>query len=100
MKWAEAALRGGDTPEAHHVLGKAYQAAGRPDSALPELRRAFEGAPAQRDFCRTLGRPFSSTGTSRRPWLYSEKGHRQFPKNPEIALAYGVSLLRSAPARG
>ncbi len=91
VKWAEAALRGGDTPEAHHVLGKAYQAAGRPDSALPELRRAFEGAPAQEVFLSDFGQALLEHGDFSEALAILEKGHRQFPKNPQIALAYGVA---------
>jgi tetratricopeptide (TPR) repeat protein len=91
VKWAEAALRGGDTPDAHHVLGKAYQAAGRPDSALPELRRAFERAPAQEVFLSDLAQALLEHGDFAEALALLEKGRRQFPKNPQIALAYGVA---------
>jgi tetratricopeptide (TPR) repeat protein len=91
VKWAEAALRSADTPEAHHVLGKAYQAAGRPDSALPELRRAFEGAPAQEVFLSDFGQALLQHGDFAEALAILEKGHRQFPRNPQIALAYGVA---------
>ena len=91
VKWAEAALRGADTPEAHHVLGKAYQAAGRPDSALPELRRAFEGAPAQEVFLSDLAQALLDHGDFAEALALLEKGQREFPKSPQIALAYGVA---------
>lgn len=91
VKWAEAALRGGDTPEAHHLLGKAYQAAGRPDSALPELRRAFERAPAQEVFLSDFGQALLDHGDFAEALAILEKGRRQFPKNPQIVLAYGVA---------
>jgi tetratricopeptide (TPR) repeat protein len=91
VKWAEVALRGGDTPEAHHILGKAYQAAGRPDSALPELRRAFEGAPAQELFLSDFGQALLDHGDLAEALAVLEKGQRQFPKNPQIVLAYGVA---------
>jgi tetratricopeptide (TPR) repeat protein len=91
VKWAEAALRGADTPEAHHVLGKAYQAAGRPDSALPELRRAFERAPAQEVFLSDFGQALLDHGEFADALALLEKGRRQFPKNSQIALAYGVA---------
>jgi tetratricopeptide (TPR) repeat protein len=91
MKWAEAALRGGDTPEAHHVLGKAYQAAGRPDSALPELRRAFERAPAQEVFLSDFAQALLDHGDFAEALAILEKGQRQFPKDPQIVLAYGVA---------
>ena len=95
VKWAEAALRGGDTPEAHHVLGKAYQAAGRPDSALPELRRAFEGAPAQEVFLSDFrAGPSLRTGTSRRPWLYWRRATASFPRTrrSRSPMAWPVTL--------
>jgi tetratricopeptide (TPR) repeat protein len=91
VKWAEAALRGGDTAEAHHLLGKAYQAAGRPDSALPELRRAFERAPAQEVLLSDFGQALLEHGDFAEALTVLEKGHRQFAKNPQIALAYGVA---------
>jgi len=91
VKWAEAALRGGDTPEAHHLVGKAYQAAGRPDSALPELRRAFERAPAQEVFLSDFGQALLDHGDFAEALAVLEKGQRQFPKNPQIVLAYGVA---------
>jgi tetratricopeptide (TPR) repeat protein len=91
VKWAEAALRGGDIPEAHHFLGKAYQAAGRPDSALPELRRAFERAPAQEVFLSDFGQALLDHGDFAEALAILEKGQRQFPKNPQIVLAYGVA---------
>jgi tetratricopeptide (TPR) repeat protein len=91
VKWAEAALRGADTPEAHHTLGKAYQAAERPDSALPELRRAFERGPAQEVFLSDFGQALLDHGDFAEALALLEKGHRQFPKNPQIALAYGVA---------
>src|SRR5271157_4443622 len=91
VKWAEAALQGGDTPEAHHLLGKAYQAAGRSDSALPELRRAFERAPAQEVFLSDFGQALLDRGDFAEALAVLEKGQRQFPKNPQIVLAYGVA---------
>jgi tetratricopeptide (TPR) repeat protein len=91
VKWAEAALRGEDTPEAHHVLGKAYQAAGRPDSVLPELRRAFERAPAQEVFLSDFGQALLEHGDFAEALTILEKGQRQFPKNAQIVLAYGVA---------
>jgi tetratricopeptide (TPR) repeat protein len=91
VKWAEATLRGGDTPEAHHLLGKAYQAAGRPDSALPELRRAFERAPEQEVFLSDFGQALLEHGDFAEALALLEKGQRQFPKNPQIVLAYGVA---------
>jgi tetratricopeptide (TPR) repeat protein len=90
-EWAQAALRRGDTPDAHHLLGKAYQAAGRPDSALPELRRAFERAPAQEVFLSDFGQALLKHGDFAEALAILEKGQRQFPKNPQIALAYGVA---------
>jgi len=91
VKWAETAVRGADTPAAHHLLGKAYQAAGRPDSALPELRRAFERAPAQEVFLSDLGQALLNRGDFAEALALLEKGQRQFPRNPQIALAYGVA---------
>jgi len=91
VKWAGTALRGADTPGAHHLLGKAYQAAGRPDSALPELRRAFEQAPAQEVFLSDFGQALLEHGDFAEALGVLAKGHRQFPKNAQIALAYGVA---------
>ena len=81
VKWAEAALRGADSPETHHLLGKAYQAAGRPDSALPELRRAFEWRTGARGLPVGLwAGPSQGTGTSRRPWLYWRRANASFQR--------------------
>ena len=91
VKWAEAALRGEDAPAAHHLLGKAYQAAGRLDSALPELRRAFERAPSQEVFLSDFGQALLEHGDFAEALAVLEKGQRHFPKNPQIALAYGVA---------
>jgi Flp pilus assembly protein TadD len=91
VKWAEAALRGADSPELHHLLGQAYQAAGRPDSALPELRQAFERAPEQEVFLSDLGQALLKAGDFAGAFAVLEKGQRQFPKNPQIVLAYGVA---------
>jgi tetratricopeptide (TPR) repeat protein len=91
VKWAEAAVRGADTPEAHHVLGKAYRAAGRPDSGLPELRRAFELAPAQELFMSDFGQALLEHGDFAEALALLEKGQRQFPKNPQIVLDFGVA---------
>jgi tetratricopeptide (TPR) repeat protein len=91
VKWAEAALRGADIPEAHHVLGKAYQAAGRPDAALPELRRAYEGAPAQEAFLSDYGQALLEHGDFAEALALLEKGQHQFPGNPQIVLAFGVA---------
>jgi tetratricopeptide (TPR) repeat protein len=91
VKWAEAALQGADIPEAHHVLGKAYQAAGRPDTALPELRRAYEGAPLQEVFLSDYAQALLEHGDFAEALALLEKGQRQFPRNPQIVLAYGVA---------
>jgi len=88
-----AALRGADTPEAHHVLGKAYQERGRPDSALPELRLASERAPAQEVFLSDFAQALLDHGDFAEALALLEKGQRQFPKSPQIALAYWCGLL-------
>ncbi len=91
VKWAQAALRGSDSPEMHHLLGQAYQAAGRPDSALPELRRAFELAPAQEVFLSDYGQALLKAGEFAGAFAVLENGQREFPKDPQIVLAYGVA---------
>jgi len=91
VKWAETALQTLDTPDVHHLLGKAYQAAGRPDSALPELRRAFEREPSQEVFLSDFGQALLQHGDFAEALAILENGRREFPKNPQIALAFGVA---------
>jgi tetratricopeptide (TPR) repeat protein len=91
VKWAEIALRGADKPDVHHLLGKAYRATGHADSALPELRRAFELEPEQEVFLSDFGQALLEHGDFAEALSILEKGQRQFPKNPQIVLAYGVA---------
>jgi tetratricopeptide (TPR) repeat protein len=91
VKWAETAAQTLDTPEVHHLLGKAYQAAGRPDSALPELRRAFEREPGQEAFLSDLGQALLEHRDFAEALALLEKGRRQFPKSAQIELAFGVA---------
>jgi tetratricopeptide (TPR) repeat protein len=91
VKWAEAAVRADDTPEAHHLLGQAYRAARQFQSALPELRRAFERNPEQEVFLSDFAQALLDHGDFAEALAILEKGQRQFPKNPQIVLAYGVA---------
>jgi tetratricopeptide (TPR) repeat protein len=91
VKWAETAVRGDDTPDAHHLLGQAYRAAGRAESALPELRRAAQASPGQEVFVSDFGQALLEHGDFAEALAVLEKGRRQYPKSPQIALAFGVA---------
>jgi tetratricopeptide (TPR) repeat protein len=91
LKWAEAAVRGSDTPETHHLLGQAYRATRQFQSALPELRTAFERNPEQELFLSDFAQALLDHGDFAEALAILEKGQQQFPKNPQIVLAYGVA---------
>jgi tetratricopeptide (TPR) repeat protein len=75
----------------HHLLGKAYEAAGQLDRALPELRRAAEGEPPQDVFMADYGQALLERRDFANALAVLEKGKRRFPQNPQIALSYGVA---------
>lgn len=91
IKWAQSALRGEDSLAMHHLLGKAYEAAGQLDRALPELRRAAEGEPAQDVFIADYGQSLLERRDFAGALTVLEKGRKRFPQNPQLALSYGVA---------
>jgi tetratricopeptide (TPR) repeat protein len=91
VKWAQVAVHGEDSLAMHHLLGKAYQAAGKPDSALPELRRAAGGEPSQDVFIADYGQALLERRDFANALTVLGEGRQRFPKNPQIALSYGVA---------
>ncbi len=91
IKWAQTALRGEDSLAVHHLLGKAYEAAGQLERALPELQRAAEGEPAQDVFMADYGQALLEHRDFADALTVLEKGRQRFPKDPQLALSYGVA---------
>lgn len=91
VKWAQAALRRQDTPELRHLLGMAYQAAGKLDAALPELRMAAKAAPTEELFVSDYGQALLERLDFAEALAVLDAARQRFPKSSQILLSFGVA---------
>jgi tetratricopeptide (TPR) repeat protein len=91
LKWAQTALGRQDTPEMHHLLGMAYQATGKLDAALPELRTAAKAAPAKELFVSDYAQALLQRLDFAEALVVLDAARERFPKSPQILLSFGVA---------
>jgi tetratricopeptide (TPR) repeat protein len=91
VQWAQAALKRGDSAEAHHLLGRAYAAANQPDEAERQLRSAAEREPLSEPFAFDFGQMQLRRGNFAAATATFEKACRRFPKSAQMQLAFGVA---------
>ncbi len=91
VKWAQTALGRQDTPEMRHLLGISYQAAGKLDAALPELRIAAKAAPAQELFVSDYARALLERLDFAEAVAVLDAARQRFPKSSQILLSFGVA---------
>ena len=91
VTWAQAALRRQEGPETRHLLGKAYQGAGRLEAALPELRAAAKAAPSEELFVSDYGQALLEHLDFAEALAVLDEARGRFPKSPQVLLAFGVA---------
>ena len=91
VQWAQTAVKRGDSPQAHHLLGMAYAASNRPQEADRELRTAAERDPLAESYAYDLGQLQLRRGDFASAAATLEKACRRFPNSAQIHLAYGVA---------
>ncbi|MCX6627305.1 MAG: tetratricopeptide repeat protein, partial [Candidatus Solibacter sp.] len=89
--WAKTALERGDTAQIHHLLGRAYAAANRPDDAEREFRAAAERDPLLEVYAFDLGQLQLRRGDFAGAAATLGKACQRFPNSAQMQLAYGVA---------
>ena len=91
ITWARAALGKGESAEMHHLLGIAEEAAGQPDVALTDLRKAVDLAPYDEDLTFDLGQALLRRRDFAAALTFLSQARERFSKSAQIEVAYGIA---------
>ncbi len=96
---AKKALAAEDRPEFHNLLGKAYEAAGDLDAAIPELRAAVAGNRYEESYYADLVQALLKQQKFEAALEALDSGRKVIAKSPQFELASGVAYygLRRFP---